>query len=311
MPAPSPPPDERVALADGPWRHRTVRANGLALHVAEMGNGPLVLLVHGFPQFWWTWRRQLEDLSAAGFRAVAVDLRGYGASDKPPRGYDLPTLSADIAALITSLGESDAMLVGNDVGGMIAWSVAGSAPREVRRIAVLGAPHPLQMRRSILRVGSGQARASAYALGLFQLPRIPERRLTEDDVYVRRLFDRWSGPAWRASDEYEAAVAQYAEAMRLHPTAHCALEFFRWVVRSLPRPDGRRAAAGARRPITPPVLQIHGRADTCTLPSTALGSEKYLTGEYELCLLDGIGHFPQEEAPGEVSKHLVRWAALD
>ena len=76
MPAPLPPADERVALADGPWRHRTVRANGLALHVAEMGNGPLVLLVHGFPQFWWTWRRQLVDLSAAGFRAVAVDLRG-------------------------------------------------------------------------------------------------------------------------------------------------------------------------------------------------------------------------------------------
>jgi pimeloyl-ACP methyl ester carboxylesterase len=94
------------------------------------------------------------------------------------------------------------------------------------------------------------------------------------------------------------------------PTAHCALEFFRWVVRSLPRPDGRRRrrARGVR---SHAVLQIHGRADACTLPSTALGSEKYLTGEYEWCLLDGIGHFPQEEAPGEVSKHLVRWAALD
>ena len=87
--------DASMALIEGPWEHRFVAANGARFHVAEQGEGPVVLLLHGFPQFWWAWRQQLVDLADAGYRAVAVDLRGYGASDKPPRGYDSPTLAAD------------------------------------------------------------------------------------------------------------------------------------------------------------------------------------------------------------------------
>ena len=94
------PPDATSVLLPGPWTHRDISANGVRLHAAELGEGPLVLLLHGFPQFWWTWRAQLVSLSGAGFRVVAPDLRGYGASDKPPRGYDAPTLAADAAALI-------------------------------------------------------------------------------------------------------------------------------------------------------------------------------------------------------------------
>ncbi len=128
-------PDDSVVLVDGPWTHRTVRANGIALHIAEMGTGPLVLFLHGFPQFWWTWRQQLTDLADAGFHAVAVDLRGFGASDKTPRGYDAPNLAADIASLVTALGERDAILVGNDLGGLLAWTVAATRPEVVRRLA--------------------------------------------------------------------------------------------------------------------------------------------------------------------------------
>ncbi len=98
-------PDATSVLLPGPWSHRSISANGIGLHVAEAGEGPLVLLLHGFPQFWWTWRAQLTALAAAGFHAVAPDLRGYGASDKPPRGYDLPTLSADVAALLGLIGK--------------------------------------------------------------------------------------------------------------------------------------------------------------------------------------------------------------
>ena len=126
--------DDSSVLLDGPWTHRTVRANGIAMHVAEVGAGPLVLMLHGFPQFWWTWQQQLVDLADNGFRAVAVDLRGYGASDKPPRGYDAPTLAADIAQLVPALGERDAVLVGNNVGGLLAWTVAALHPRVVRRL---------------------------------------------------------------------------------------------------------------------------------------------------------------------------------
>ena len=122
------PPDATSVLLPGPWTHRDISANGVRLHVAEAGTGPLVLLLHGYPQFWWTWRHQLTALADAGFHAVAPDLRGYGASDKPPRGYDLPTLAADIAALVRALGEQDAVLVGHDWGACS----AGRRPRCTR-----------------------------------------------------------------------------------------------------------------------------------------------------------------------------------
>ena len=97
--------DASSVLIDGPWQHRFVSANGARFHVAEQGEGPLVLLLHGFPQFWWAWRHQMPALADAGYRVAAMDLRGYGASDKPPRGYDTFTLAADVASVIRSLGE--------------------------------------------------------------------------------------------------------------------------------------------------------------------------------------------------------------
>ncbi|UQX88156.1 alpha/beta hydrolase [Jatrophihabitans telluris] len=300
-------PDESTVLIDGPWTHRSVPANGVSLHVAEAGSGPLVLLLHGMPTFWWTFARQLQDLADAGFRAVAVDLRGYGASDKPPRGYDATTLAADIAALIPALGEQDAVVVGNDVGGLLAWTVAAQHPKLVRRIAVLGAAHPLRLRRAVL-TDKRQRHASAYALQKFQLPRYGERMLNRDDALVRSLFDTWSGPRWRGTPDYVEAVGRFAEAMRIHPTEHCSLEFFRWAVRSLPRPDGRTYAATMRTPINAPVLQLHGDFDGCVLPKTAQGSSTYVRGDYEWRLLTGVGHFPQQEVPETVSAELIRWA---
>jgi pimeloyl-ACP methyl ester carboxylesterase len=302
-------PDESVVLIDGPWQHRTIRANGIALHVAEAGTGPLVLLLHGMPTFWWTWSRQLIDLADAGYRAVAVDLRGYGASDKPPRGYDATTMAADIAQLVTALGEQDAVIVGTDVGGLLAWSVAAQHPQVVRRIAVLGAAHPLRLRQAVL-YEKAQRRASAYALGTFQVPRRGERLLTQDPAYLRRLFDAWSGPGWRATPDYPSTIARYAEAMRIHPVAYCSLEFFRWAVRSLPRPDGRAYARSMQRPIRVPVLQLHGGLDGCVLPATAQGSSRHVSGDYEWRLLSGVGHFPQHESPERVSDELIRWAKL-
>jgi pimeloyl-ACP methyl ester carboxylesterase len=303
-------PDASIALVPGPWTHRTVRANGIALHVAELGSGPLVLLLHGFPQFWWAWQQQLTDLADAGFRAVAVDLRGYGASDKPPRGYDAPTLAADIAALVNSLGEQDAMVVGTDVGGLLAWTMAANHPQVVRSLALVGAAHPLRLRTAIARPEGAQRRASAYAWRTFQVPRRPEALLSRNAHYVRELFDRWTGPRWRGTPSYSADVERYAEAMRIHQVAYCASEYFRWLVRSLIRPDGRRFAESLRTPIGAPTLQLHGGFDACVLASTAQGSGQYVTGEYEWRILTGVGHFPHNEVPEQVSGELIRWAKL-
>jgi pimeloyl-ACP methyl ester carboxylesterase len=300
-------PDSSVVLVDGPWTHRVVRANGIALHVAEAGSGPLVLLLHGFPQFWWAWHRQLVDLADAGYRAVAVDLRGYGASDKPPRGYDAPNLAADVAGLVPALGESSALVVGADIGGLLAWTMAARHGDVVRGLVTLGAAHPLRLRSAVVH-DRAQRRASGYALRTFQIPRRPEHLLATDSFWVRSLFDAWTGSSWRGTAEYFSDVERYAQAMRIHPVYFCAAEYFRWLVRSLPRPDGRRYAESLRRPVRAPVLQLHGAQDRCVLPATAQGSGQYVAGSYEWRVLDGVGHFPHNEAAERVSGELIRWA---
>lgn len=296
-------PEPTAVLVDGPWSHRDVSANGTRLHVAETGDGPLVLMLHGFPEFWWGWRHQLRVLAAAGYRAVAADLRGYGASDKPPRGYDAFTLSGDVAGLVRALGERDAVIVGHDWGGFLGWTTAAMHPRVVRRLVVVSMPHPLRQRHALLTQLRGQLAASRYALE-FQLPWRPERRLVADGAaYVGELLRAWGGPGFPD----EETERRCRGAMEIPGVAHSALEYYRWVFRSLARPDGRRLARALRRPVVAPTLQLHGALDPCTLPATAAGSGRYVRGEYVWRLLEGVGHFPHEEAPGLVTEEVLRW----
>jgi pimeloyl-ACP methyl ester carboxylesterase len=297
-------PDPTSVLVDGPWRHRDVSANGTRLHVTECGDGPLVLLLHGFPEFWWTWRHQLPALAERGLRAVAPDLRGYGASDKPPRGYDAITLARDIAGLVKALGERDAVIVGNDWGGLLGWTLAALHPNAVRRLLVLSTPHPLRLRQAMLAEPRRQLAASGYVAG-FQLPWRPERRLVADGAaLVGRLLREWGGPGF---PDVEAEL-RYRDAARIPGVAHSSLEYYRWMVRSLIRPDGARYARAVRHPITAPTLHLHGAKDTCMLPGTGRGSGRYVSGPYAWRLLPDVGHYPQEEAPEEVTDEIVRWA---
>ena len=296
------PPEESVVLVDGPWRHRDVTANGIRFHVAETGpaDGPLVLLLHGFPEFWWSWRHQLVALGEAGFRAVAPDLRGYGASDKPPRGYDQYTLSSDVAGLVRALGAHDAVLVGHDWGGALAWAVATLHPRVVRKLVVVDMPHLLRLRQALLR-DPRQLRASSY-VSFFQLPRAPEARLVRDDgAYVGELLRRWGGPGFPDAE----TEARCREAVQVPAVSNCALEWYRWQVRSLTRPSGHRFLRLMARGVSAPVLQLHGALDTCLLPETAHGSGAWVTAPYELQVLDGVGHFCHEEAPDVVTAALL------
>jgi len=297
------PPDPSVVLVDGPWRHRDVSANGTRLHVAELGDGPLVLLLHGFPQFWWAFRDQLTALAAAGYRAVAPDLRGYGASDKPPRGYDVHTLSDDVAGLIRALGERDAVIVGHDWGGVLGWATAALRPRAVRGLVALSAPHPRRARSALLGDVRHQGRASAY-IAYFQLPWRPERALVADDGrYVGQLLRDWGGPGYPDPD----AERRYREAIQVPGVAHSSMEYYRWMGRSQLRPDGARFAAAMRAQISAPTLQLHGALDECLLASTAQGSGRYVRGPYTWRLLDGLGHFIHEEAPDTVTAAILDW----
>jgi pimeloyl-ACP methyl ester carboxylesterase len=290
------PPDSSTVQIPGHWTHREISANGIRLHVAEVGTGPLVLLLHGFPEFWWSWRHQLPALAAAGRRAVAVDLRGYGDSDKPPRGYDLWTLSGDVAGLVRALGERQVDLVGHDWGGILGWCTAALHPRLVRSVTVLSAPHPLAMRQALLR-DPAQRCASRYLAG-FQLPWLPERSLTRDHAaLVERILRRGSSPRWCASNEFTIAAQRYREAMLIPGTAHCALEYYRWVGRSQLRFDGHRLSRAVNRPAPVPLLQLHGADDPYVLEPTARRSSQWAGSNYRYEVLPHVGHFMQQEAP--------------
>lgn len=298
--------DEACVLTEGPWAHRFVSANGSRFHVAELGTGPLVLLLHGFPEFWWAWHEQLPLLADAGFRAVAVDMRGYGASDKPPRGYDGFTLAGDVTGLIRALGERNATVVGTGAGGLIGWAAAAMHPKLVRRLVVLGAAHPLRL-RSALVTNAAQRRAGG-ALLRFQLPRY-EHTLTRDEgAQVGRLMRSWTGPSHRQSAGYLEYEQRCREAMRIPQAAFCAMETYRWAFRSTLRLHGYRFLRAMRQPIVSPTLQLQGALDTIALPSTAQGSGRHVLADYEWRLLDDVGHFPHIEVPDLVAGEIIRWA---
>jgi pimeloyl-ACP methyl ester carboxylesterase len=298
-------PDESVVHIDGPWTHRAVSAGGTRFHVVEAGTGPLVLFLHGFPQFWWTWRRQLRSVTDVGYRAAAVDLRGYGGSDKPPRGYDLVTLAGDVAGLVRALGEANAIVVGHALGGLLAWTMGACHPKVVQRLVAVSAPHPLRLRAAVLSAAGRQAWALRHVLG-FQVPVWPERRLVRDDAqFVGELLRSWSGADW--PDEQTERV--YRQAIQIPGVAHCSMECYRWLIRSLPRPDGIRYARLMRGRIQVPTLQLHGAVDPWVLPRSAQGSSRYVEPPYRWKLIEGAGHFPHEERPHRFDAALIGWLA--
>ncbi|WAL66058.1 alpha/beta hydrolase [Amycolatopsis cynarae] len=303
-------PDPSTVRIDGPWTHHDVSANGIRLHVAEAGDGPLVLLLHGFAEFWWAWRHQLVSLAESGFHVVAADLRGYGDSDKPPRGYDAWTLAGDVAGLIRALGERRAHLVGHAWGGMLAWTAAALHPRLVSSVSVLGGAHPLAFRSAMGRTlfhrrRSSQPRAMGH-LFRFQVPMAPERWLVADEAAnVEALLRSWSGPAWRRGEDFAETARVFREAMLVQGVAHSALEYYRWAFRAQFRGEGRRFSAAIGNRVAVPVLQVHGEADTCVLPETARASSPWHGPRSRFESLSGIGHFPHLEDPARTDKALL------
>lgn len=298
------PDPESVIRVPGPWTHRDVAANGARFHVADIGTGPAIVLLHGFPTFWWTWRRQLTSLADAGYRAIAMDLRGYGGSDHPPDGYDPRTMAADVAGVIRSLGITDAVVVGHGWGGVAAWSMAVLEPEVVRAIVPVSMPHPRRLRAAILG-NRHQRRAMNYALG-FQLPFLPERSLTADDG--ARIIDLLAGWSSDAAWLDEEAATAYRAAFLRWPTAHTSVEYHRWAVRSVLRPDGLGYMSLMEAPLQCPVLQVHGADDPMILAPSVDGSEQYARAAYSRIDLDA-GHYPHEERPDAFTAALLEWLA--
>jgi pimeloyl-ACP methyl ester carboxylesterase len=310
-----PPPDPSVTRIDGPWRHLEVHANGIRFHVVEarsaaqdettpMSARPLVILLHGFGSFWWCWRHQLRGLTGA--RVVAVDLRGYGGSDKPPRGYDGWTLAGDTAGLVRALGHSSATLVGHADGGLVCWATSVLHPRLVRAIALISSPHPAALRTSAL-TRRDQSLALLPSMLRYQVPIWPERVLTRDNAdEIERLVRSRTSGKWLASEDFSETIAHMRQAIQIPSAAHCALEYQRWAVRSQLRGEGRRFIKTMKRPLAVPMLHLRGDADPYVLPDPVRRTQRYAPhGRY--VSIAGAGHFSHEEAPEEVNDQLTRF----
>ena len=309
MPAPNP----SVVRIDGPWRHLDIHANGIRFHVVEaMPTGqseppsarPLVMLLHGFGSFWWSWRHQLRELTGA--RVVAVDLRGYGGTDKPPRGYDGWTLAGDTAGLIRALGHASATLVGHADGGLACWATALLHSRLVSAIALISSPHPAALRRSAL-TRRDQSRALLPTLLSYQLPIWPERLLTRHDAAeIDRLVRSRSSAKWVTSEDFSQTIGHLRQAIQIPAAAHCALEYQRWAVRSQLRDEGRRFIKSMSQQLGIPLLHLRGDADPYVLADPVERTQRYAPhGRY--VSIAGAGHFSHEEAPQEINRQLIKF----
>jgi epoxide hydrolase 4 len=304
-----------------PLEHRLVRTNGVRLHCVVSGEGPLVVLLHGFPECWYSWRHQIDAL-ASRFRVVAPDLRGYNESEKPASvaAYAMPELVADVAGLVSAFGERDAAVVGHDWGGAIAWYLAMERPALTRRLAVLNCPHPAIMTQYLR--GNLRQLARSWYLFFFQLPWLPEFLLgrghawpiasairqsavqrdaiTDDDLTRLRDAAMHSGALRSALNYYRAAFRDRTNA------ALMPVPLQRFFFGDEPLPPPRRSLADWPK-IAAPTLLIWGEQDVALERALTVGMEPLFTGPFEVRYIPDSGHWVQQERPALVNQWLAEF----
>ena len=268
--------------------HRYADNAGVRIHYALVGSGPLVVFLHGFPDYWLTWRHQMAALSKS-FRAAALDMRGYNLSDKPKgvESYKTRQLVADVAAVIADQGEQRAVIVGHDWGGATAWALAMHRPELAERLIVLNMPHPWTLAR--LLVENPEQRANAQYARNFQNPEFYKQ------ISLERLGGWVTDPAARAK-HLEAMQRSDAQAMMHYYQANYPHEPY-----ALPQ--------GSPQLVKVPTLLIHGLGDKALLSEGLNGVWNYVANDLTITTIPGAGHFVQQDAAELVSRTMVWWLA--
>jgi pimeloyl-ACP methyl ester carboxylesterase len=289
-------------VAGESWSHRTVRSNAISLHVVEQGEGFPVVLCHGFPEIWYSWRHQIPALAAAGFRAIAPDLRGYGRSDKPTavEEYDIHHLVGDIIGLLDALELERAVLVGHDWGSPVVWSAAVMRPERVERVVSLNVPYrgrcvgfpPLQVLREM---GS----RFAYVL-FFQEPGRAEAHFSSDlPAVLRRLYDDVAAdPSFLSPDEFQVYLEAFREGGLSGP-----LSYYRNIDR-----NWETTQHLADRIVDCPCLVVMTDRDPILTPEIAEGMERWVP-DLHRGFVERCGHWTQQEQPEEVNRLLLDFLA--
>lgn len=279
------------------WQHHFIETNRIRLHCVTQGEGELVLLLHGFPEFWYSWRFQIPAL-ARHFKVVVPDLRGYNESDKPASGYDLDTLSADIQGLIESLGYARAHIVGHDWGGTIAWHLAQKFPQYLNRLAILNAAPPQRFLQEMVS-NLDQLRRSWYVLA-FQVPGIPEWLIQQNlKEFVSNLFQ---GQAIRKGAFSSEEAKLYQSALEKPGALSAALNYYRQMLSpwSWLKDFGRTPNL-----VTAPTLVLWGEEDSLLSQNMIKELDQLVQAPFKLTLVPHCGHWIQQEAPQTVNRELL------
>jgi len=281
-------------------RHGDAQVGGIRLHYAQFGSGDrLVILLHGFPECWYSWRHQLTALGEK-FTVVAPDMRGYNLSDKPSRieDYRIDRLVDDVTGLIRHFGRDEAAIVGHDWGAGVAWAVALKHPEYVWRLVTLQVP-PLAIWRKNMTLK--QAFRSWYML-FFQLPQIPEWFLSRNDfAALDRMFAQ---TVMRPGTVSETDIAVYKKALRQPGALTSAINYYRanFFPLFFSRRDDR--TSHAEKAVRVPTMFIFGERDHAIVPETVRGVGQFIDGPYREVRLATAGHWIQQEASSEVTAAL-------
>ncbi|MDQ3473837.1 MAG: alpha/beta hydrolase [Acidobacteriota bacterium] len=287
-----------------PVSHGYASVNGVNLHYAECGTGELVILLHGFPEFWYSWRHQLKAL-APHFHVVAPDLRGYNLSDKPAgvADYRLEVLAEDVIGLMDYFGASKAALVGHDWGAGITWAVAQKHADRVSKLAVMQVPPAAAWRANM----SARQLMRSWYMFLFQLPRVPEWLISRDGFAV--LDKIFNEQVSRPDTFSDADIAAYREALQKPGALTAAVNYYRANLGRLVRRSSSEegAKAGQDNRIRVPTLFIFGEQDVAILPQTVKGIARFIDAPYRELRIPDSSHWVQNEAPEEVNLALLEF----
>jgi len=269
--------------------------NGVRLHTVAAGDSdaPLVVLLHGFPECWYGWHRQLQPLADAGFRVLVPDQRGYNRSERPDsrRAYRIENLSRDVVALIEREGRTSAHVVGHDWGALVAWDLARRYPDSLARLGIVNVPHFSAFRRALL-TNPRQLARSWYAF-CFQLPRLPDWLARRNDFAVwHHLLREGTKPGTFS----ESDIERYRDAWRRQGAPTAMLDWYRALLRDSTQPERERVDA--------PTRIIWGENDPALLPELADASLDYCS-DGQLDRFDDAGHFIQHEYPDRVARLLA------
>jgi pimeloyl-ACP methyl ester carboxylesterase len=289
-------------------RLREIDADGLRMQVADAGQGPPVALLHGFPELWYSWRHQVRDLAAAGFHAIAPDMRGYGGTDRPPRveDYDVLALAGDIVALMGAFGYERFAVVGHDWGSNVAWELARSHPEHVTAVAALSVPFVPRAPAAPLPILRRHLGEDFYMVW-FQEPGVAERALERDILRTLRTTEVWDTDwAARKDDEPRRPAFWDADDEELYAATFSRTGFtggLNWY-RNIDRNWEITAPVGERR-IGQPALFLTGERDPVRRFMPAEAMNGWVTDLRASVVVDGAGHWVQQQTPERVSEALI------